>query len=372
MTQIGRPKTELHPADIKKILLIRLRRIGDVIMTTPAVTLLKNHLPGAALTYLVEEPYRRLVHGNPCLDKVIAVEKKQKFRDFVRLILEIRAEHYDALLDFHGGPRASWITFFSGAKLKIGYGIKHKGFLYDIRVPRGRPGHEGGFVHSVENHVNLVRALGLVFEGSDIPPLFFPDPTKQEARRVQKILEDKGFVSSKNIVLHIGAGNDFRDWGTKNIAALVRRLAEHTGLKVVLVGSASADDKKTEAEIMAVVAADGAQTSNNILSLVGELNLAELKGLVARSALFIGPDSGPMHIAASTTTPIVAYFGPTLPAHFAPWRAKAAIIEKEMDCRPCKQRRCMTADFRCLQTVAPEEVYAAAMAFLSPPASSKS
>jgi len=347
--------------------------MGDVIMTTPAVALLKTRLPGASLTYLVEEPYRRLVEGNPYLDKVLAVDKKQKFRDFVKLILQIRAEGYDALLDFHGGPRASWITFFSKARLKVGYGIKHKEFLYDIRVPRGRQeGDQGGFIHSVENHANLVRALGVAFDGSSIPPLFLPDPTKEEVQRIQKILVEKGPPGAQYVVLHIGAGNEFRDWGTENIIGLIQRLDRQPGVKILLVASGSAGDKKAEADILKALSASGPPGSQNIISLVGELNLIELKEVMARAALFVGPDSGPMHVAASTSTPIVAYFGPTLPAHFAPWKAKAIILEKSMDCRPCRQRQCITADFRCLRSITPEEVSAAAKTFLSPPPLSES
>jgi heptosyltransferase-1 len=367
LTQNGLPKADPGPGDLKKILLIRLRRIGDIIMTTPAVALLKTRLPGTSLTYLVEEPYRRLVEGNPHLDRILVVEKRQKFRDFIKLILQVRRERYDALLDFHGGPRASWITFFSKAHLKIGYGIKHKGFLYDIRVPRGREeGDEGGFVHSVENHANLVRALGTAFEESAIPPLFLPDPTKEEVQRIRKILEEMGALQSKNVVLHIGAGNEFRDWGTENITGLIRRLARLPGVKIILVNSGSAGDKRAEAEILRELAAAGASDSQNIISLVGQLNLIEMKEVISRAALFVGPDSGPMHMAASTATPIVAYFGPTLPAHFAPWKAKAIVIEKTMDCRPCKQRRCVTADFRCIRAITPDEVFAACRNFLIP------
>jgi len=333
-------------------------------MTTPAVTLLKTRLPDASLTYLVEEPYRRLVERNPCLDRVLAVEKNQNSRDFAKLVREVRKAHYDALLDFHGGPRASWITFFSRARLKVGYSIKNKGFLYDIRIPRGWEDSQGGFIHSVVNHANLVRALGIPFEEADIPPLNLPSPTEEEAVRIGSILEVRGTLQPKNVVLHIGAGNEFRDWGIKNITALIQRLVERTGVRVILVGSASAGDKKAEADILKAAASGPAEISKKILPLAGTLNLIEIKELIARSALFIGPDSGPMHIAASTPTPIVAYFGPTLPAHFAPWRAKAIILEKDIDCRPCKQRRCLSADYRCLQTITPDEVFAAAKTFL--------
>jgi len=161
-----------------KILIVRLRRAGDIIMTTPAVTLLRKHFPAAKLAYLVEEPFRRLVEGNPDLDRVIAVSPKPPFADFIRLIREVRHEAYDILIDLHGGPRASWITFWSGAKVKAGYEIKGKRFLYDVRVSRRGT---GGPVHSVQNHANLVRALGAEFDDAEIPALSLPRPSRRKS-----------------------------------------------------------------------------------------------------------------------------------------------------------------------------------------------
>jgi len=342
----------------QKILIVRLRRIGDVVMTTPAVTLLKKHFPEASLTYLIEEPYRKLVEGNPCLDRVIVIPPKQKFGEFVRTIREVRKEKYDVLLDFHGGPRASWITLWSGAKLKIGYAIKPKGFLYDIQIPRR--GERGPF-HSVENHANVVRALGVEFDDAAIPPPLLPAPKPGEVEHVQDILKEAGAAGvggTKIVALHIGAGNRFRDWGAANIARLIDLLARLPAVLIALLGAEG--DKRIEAEILK--SAKGA-----VLPLAGKLNLMEIKELISRAALFVGPDSGPMHIAASTPTPIVAYFGPTLPANFAPWGRKegrTVIIEKNISCRPCEQRKCITNDVRCLLTIEPEEVFAACRPFL--------
>jgi ADP-heptose:LPS heptosyltransferase len=341
-----------------KILLIRLRRIGDVVMTTPAVALLKTHAPSASLTYLVEEPYRRLIEGNPAIDRVIAVPAKQSRGDLVRLIRGIREDRFDVLLDFHGGPRASWITMLGGAKLKVGYAIRGKRYLYDIRVPRGGP---AGPVHSVVNHANLVRAFGAEFGPADIPALVLPDPILAETARVAGFLGDAGFETSgadKLVVLHVGAGNKFRDWGTGHIVELVKLLSKIPGTRIALIGSDA--DKPAEAQVLE-------SAPGRTFSLVGRLNLMEIRELVRRAALFVGPDSGPMHIAASTPTPIVAYFGPTLPAHFAPWRPRGeptVILEKLLPCRPCPQRRCLTNDFRCLLGITPEEVYAACRPFL--------
>jgi len=339
-------KRKIDLSSLNKILLIRLRRIGDVVMTTPAVAALRRALPLASLSYIVEEPLRRLVEGNPDLNRVMAVPPAQSTAAFLGFIREIRREKYDAVLDFHGGPRAAWMAWLSGAKFKVGYELKYKSVFYDIRVPRSRP---EGRIHSVESHFNLIRALGIQIE-EPLPPLFLPPARTEEKEKIDQFWRANGLSAAMVTILHVGAGNEFRDWGTESLTALAGQLIGHAGVKVVLVGAVG-DGKRAERI--------REKAPRSILSLVGQINLSELGEVIGRAALFVGPDSGPMHIAATTRTPIVALFGPTLPANFSPWKAEATLIEKDLDCRPCKQRRCLTDDFRCIRTITPDEVLAA-------------
>jgi lipopolysaccharide heptosyltransferase II len=344
-----RPRAK--PAFPRKILLIRLRRIGDIIMTTPAIAALKRALPQASLTYVVEEPYRRLVEGNPDIDKVVLVPPHQDVLSFLSLVRRVRREKYDIVIDFHGGPRASRLAWLSRAGLKVGYELKNKGFIYDIRVPRHQL---GAPVHSVENHLNLVRAAGIEVHAPR-PRLTLPAAGKEELDRIDKLWSGHRFIEAKVVVLHIGAGNAFRDWGHQKLAGLVERLAGLLGVRVILVGSAL--DVPRAEEIRKT-------SPKPVLSLAGELNLVELREVISRAALFAGPDSGPMHIAATTSTPIVALFGPTLPANFSPWQARATLLEKSLACRPCKQKKCLTEDFRCLQSITIDEVFRACLSHL--------
>jgi lipopolysaccharide heptosyltransferase II len=343
-----RPRIEL--STVNKILLVRLRRIGDVVMTSPAITALKKSLPHASLTYIVEEPYRRLVEGNPRLDRVISLPADQGLLDFLGFIRNLRRVKYDALIDFHGGPRASRIAFLARARVKVGYKLKYKNFIYDIRLPRSR---KGGYFHSVENHLNLVKALGIAV--LEPPPLELPPARPEEKKRIDAYWAENDLERTKAVIFHIGAGNAFRDWGAQNLATLAGLLAGRSGVRIILVGSAG--DKARQGEILAAV-------RQPVLSLVAELNLIELLELLGRATLFVGPDSGPMHIAAAAGTPIVALFGPTLPENFGPWQAKATLIARDLDCRPCRQRRCIMNDFRCLRSIRPEEVYDACLNYL--------
>ncbi len=324
-------------------------------MTTPAVTAIKAARPAASIAYVIEEPFRRLVEGNPYIDRVLAIPAKQGAADFARFVRELRRETYDMVIDFHGGPRASRIAWLARARSKAGYRLKYKSWIYDVRVPRSA---EGKPIHSVENHLNLVRALGMAAEVPE-PPLLLPEATAAEKAEIDRVWAESGLGGAKIVVLHIGAGNEFRDWGEKNLAALTQRLAAVPGVRVVLAGA-----ERDKARAAAIAAERGEAGVASIVSLAGELNLIELREVIARGAVFVGPDSGPMHIAATTRTPIVALFGPTLPDHFAPWRAQATIVAKELACRPCKQRECATRDFRCLQSITVDEVLAAACMYL--------
>jgi len=349
----------------RSILLLRFRRLGDIVLTTPAVALLKKHYPNASLTYLVEEPYRRLVEGHPDIDHVIVVPAKQNRREFMGLIRTIRRKRFDVLLDFHGGPRASWITLASGARLKIGHAIKSKSFLYDKTAPRRGT---DAPIHSVENHAGLVRALGATFEKADIPPLALPPLRPDEAAHLDGFLRENGLPGSGQIhgpiplvVLHIGAGNVFRDWGADNEAALASHLLKIPGIFVAVIGGRA--DQVREEEMRRRL------SSPRFLPLAGRLSLIETAELIARASLFIGPDSGPMHLAASTNTPIVGYYGPTSPDVFGPWRpgldpARTVLLQKTLACRPCRQHDCVTSDYRCLRTISPDDVLAAAQPFL--------
>ncbi len=324
-------------------------------MTAPAVAILRRALSGARLAYLVDAPYARLVEGHPDLDETIVAAGGEK--GFFDLVRRLRRGRFDAVVDFHGGPRASRLAFLSGAPVRAGYEIPWRNFIYGVRIPRSGP--DGAAVHSAVNHANLARALlkrlGADDGLTDVPPLRLPAARPSERARLDDLLAARGLAPAGPgfAVLHIGAGNAFRDWGEANFLDLARRLAERTGLRVILAGGA--EDRARAASILA-----GGPPGTR--SLAGDLNWAELRDLISRAALFAGPDSGPMHVAASTATPIVAIFGPTSPAHFAPWRQeRVRIVEKAMDCRPCRQRDCPTGDIRCLRSVTAAEVLEACL-----------
>ena len=347
------------------VLLIRLRLIGDVVFTTPIPRAVKRAFPGARVSYLVEEPAAPVVTTNPHIDEVIVISRARvagRVLDDVRLAWRLRRKRYDLVIDLHGGPRSSWIALASGAPQRIGYEIKGRGWMYSRRVARPR---ELRARHSVVNQWDLLEAI----EGWPGGP---PDPARDSVEMpadpaadaaIARRLEAAGITAGDElIVAHVSAGNPFRRWPEPAFTQVLATLARESPRRKVIVSSGPSDHEA------ALRIADAARHSlgehaGRIVEF-GEFNLSELRSLIARSRLFIGGDTGPLHIAATTATPIVGLYGPTLPARSAPWRDPAIPSESlevlGLPCRPCEQRICVPGDFRCLTTLQPADVISAA------------
>jgi ADP-heptose:LPS heptosyltransferase len=169
------------------------------------------------------------------------------------------------------------------------------------------------------------------------------------------------------IVLHVSAGNPFRRWPAQSFAEAAASLASAARSRRIIVTSGPSEE--TAAEAVAEQARHLAGDAAEGILRSGEFDLPELRALVDRAALYIGGDSGPLHIAATTRTPVVALFGPTLPERSLPWRdlsiGAIAVDAGPLPCRPCHQRECVPGDFRCLTMISPNMVVAAAEKLLA-------
>jgi lipopolysaccharide heptosyltransferase II len=335
------------------VLLIRLRLLGDVVLTTPAVRALRRRFPAARLTYLVERGAAPAVLGNPHLDQVMVITHARGLRrlvDDVRLARALRARHFDLVVDFHGGPRGSWLAWATGAPRRIGYTVAGRAWMYTERIERAR---ELLPRHSVENQWDLLAGL-------DVPP---PDRTADpvemvesaDARgRVDQRLREAGVTPGRTlVVLHVSAGNPFRRWPAPAFAELAARLAAADASRRVVLTSGPSESRAADA-----VASDARSRLGGGADRVlrcGEFDLQELRSLIGRASLYVGGDSGPLHVAATTDTPIVGLYGPTLAARSEPWRDPRLVTEAvepgPLPCRPCDQRVCVTGDYRCLTSL---------------------
>ena len=345
-----------------KILLIRLRQIGDVVFTTPAVRAVRQRFPDAHLTYVVEPAAAAIVAHNPHLDEVIVVEKKRGMAQLwhdVAIGRGLRASRYDIAIDFHGGPRASLLTWLSGAPTRIGYQVIGRSWMYTHRVERPRRLRPR---HSVTNQWDLLAPLDISLPDRTACPVEMEVDPAAAASVATRLAAAGVSPADRLVVVHVSAGNPFRRWPHDHFVTLVAALALDTPDTRVIV-TAGPSERDAGRKVIASARAALGESAARVVSC-GEFSLAELRALVDRAALFIGGDSGPLHIAATSAVPIVALFGPTLAVRSAPWRDERwttiAVDGGELPCRPCDQRRCAPGDFRCLTSIAPAAVFDAA------------
>jgi lipopolysaccharide heptosyltransferase II len=350
-----------------KILLVRLRQIGDVVFTTPAFAALRDQFPGVQLTYLVEPPAAAVVSGNPNLARVIVAPRGDGTRGFladVALGRRLARERFDMAIDFHGGPRASLLTWLSRARRRIGYEVAGRSWMYTDRVGRPR---ELRARHSVENQWDLLAAAGVAPPDPARYPVSMP-VRDDVAAAVQRRLAAHGVTADARIVvMHVSAGNPFRRWPIASFAAVAAELVR-TGAYVRVIVTSGPSETDAAASVIADARARLPPPLSDQVLACGEFSLAELRALVEVAALYIGGDSGPMHVAATSRVPMVSLYGPTLPERSRPWRdpniPAVSIDVAGLLCRPCDQRICAPGDFRCLARITPEEVIEAATRLL--------
>jgi lipopolysaccharide heptosyltransferase II len=343
-----------------RILLVRLRLLGDVVFTTPLVRALRRRYPDAHLTYVVEPLAAPVVQGNPHLDEVIVVPKRQglsRWLDDWTWAQQFRAARFDIAIDLHGGPRAAWLTWASRAPMRIGYQTAGRSWMYTHLVA---PSEDLAPRHSVRNQWDLLAPLGIEAPDPARDAVEMPgDPAVED--RVERRLREAGIrPDDALVVVHVSAGNPFRRWPPEAFAQMVIELARRDPMRRFVLTSGPSDQDVAHAIVDRVRERLGPAT---VVSHP-EFDIAELRSLTARAAVYIGGDSGPLHIAATTQAPIVALFGPTLAERSMPWRDPRwfaeAIDNGPLPCRPCHQRTCVPGDFRCLTGIDPDRVVAAA------------
>ena len=361
MRQRSTPDTPL------RILLVRPRLIGDVLLTTPVIRAMRRRFPDAELVYIVEAHAAPVVMANPHLSETITLQHRRgpkRLLEDLTLAARLRSRRFDVAVDMHGGSRSGWLTFASGAPMRVGYDVSGRSWMYTHRIARPR-----GYAprHSVLSMWDLAKVVdpSIGEPARDRDQLEMP-VTPVAAAAVVQHLERLGVTGTDEVVvMHAAAGNEFRRWPETAFAEVARSLGRR---RVVLVVGSDQDDSVIRRIVQLATNHDGPPAR---IHAVPGWPLSELRALMDRAALFVGGDSGPMHIAAASNVPIVAIFGPTLPVHWAPWRPEGtptAILEPgPLECRPCDQRVCAPGDFRCLRSLTSEQVIVAATRLLETP-----
>lgn len=351
------------------VLVVRLRLIGDVVFTTPIVRALRRTYPDARLTYVVEPSAAPVVQHNPHLSRVVVVPHAKGWRrvgDDWRLARRLRAERFDVAIDLHGGPRSAFLTWASRAPTRVGYDVAGRAWMYTHVAHRPR-----GLLprHSVASQWDLLLALDAGAFGAGADPVrdrVEMPPAARDREAVASRLARLGVAREHDVVVvHVSAGNPFRRWPEAAFSDLISALAPAEDRWVFVTSGPS--DRGAVVRVVASARHRVGPAAPRIVDAEG-FSLGELRALMDRAALFVGGDSGPLHIASTSDVPILGLFGPTLVERSRPWRPAdlpAVMLDPgPLPCRPCAQRVCAPGDFRCLSSVTAARAIEAARALL--------
>jgi heptosyltransferase-2 len=338
-----------------RMLLIRLDRLGDVVLSAPAAYAMRRHLPHAFIAMLVSPACREVIEGHPALNEVISYDKdgaERTARGTLRFARRLRAYEFDTALVLHPSNRSHVIPWLAGIPVRVGYD-RNLPALLTHRIPHRK---QEGTMHETAYVLEMLEAFGIP---AGTPKLFVPVPAEAQ-RRVEQLLAEAGVSPSDTLVaVHPSASCVSKRWMPERFAQVADRLIERHGAKVCLITGGP--------ELFYARAVERAMRGPS-LNLGGKLTIGQLGALLRRAALLISNDSGPVHVAAAVGTPVVDIFGRNQrgvsPQRWRPLGPGHAILHKEVGCVTCLAHDC-DIGFQCLTAITVEEVYAAADAVLA-------
>ena len=315
--------------EVRRVLLVRLRSIGDTVLATPSLFALKRFLPNVTVDILVEDWVAPLLDNHPHVDNVIVLERNGLMAR-ARVARELRAANYDVVYNLHGGTTATFLTRATGARHRVGFESYQYAQLHNHQAPSPLSLWGQQKAHSVEQQLALLGWTGVPVTDRPRTQLGI---SERAAETVGRLLAESGLIDQKIALIHPAAAFATKQWAVESFARVAEFLAEQGFVPVAI---AAPSEKPLLAKLCA-------EASAKIVTL--DLSLPEVTALAARSQLFVGNDSGIAHIAAAVGTPAVVIFGSSNLAHWRPWNsAPAEVVFEEMPCQPCAGYVCEKFD----------------------------
>jgi predicted lipopolysaccharide heptosyltransferase III len=314
-------------SEVRSVLVVRLRSIGDTVLATPSLHSLRRFLPGVRIDVLLEDWVAPLLEDHTDVDNVITVERKST-ASRARVARALRSMHYDVAYNLHGGTTATFLTRATGARHRVGFADYRYNRLYNHQAPSPIDLWGREKIHSVEQQLSLLGWTGVPV--SDLPGTRLA-VTAEAAASVGAKLHSTGVDQAKPLaLLHPAAAFDTKQWATENFARIAEQLADR-GFDIAAVTG------PTESRVLA----DLKQSSSASIAGFADLSLPEVTALASRARLFVGNDSGIAHIAAAVDCPSVVIFGSSNVTHWRPWtNAPAEVVREELACQPCPGYTC--------------------------------
>jgi heptosyltransferase-2 len=331
-----------------KILIRATNWVGDAIMALPALRAVRSRFPEAEISILARPYVAAIYKEQQVCDNMMLVE------DARDIVSELRTQKFDTALLLQNAFQAAWFVWRAGIPERIGYARDGRSLLLTKALPAPKPGEIP--MHEQYYYLELLRRAGWLdsLPNESFIKLHVPE---ENHRRAAEFLLSQG-VKSDGLRIAIGAGASYgsaKCWPPDRFAELANRLQAKAQADVILFG--------TPAEV-SVASAIAAGMNHPPTDLTGKTSIHDLPALLSQCHLFIGNDSGAMHVAAAVGLPVVAVFGPTDPFGTAPVTPRCTVVQEKPYCSPCFLRRCPT-DHRCMTRVTPEAVETAARHWIS-------
>lgn len=316
---------------IRRVLVVKLRHHGDVLLTSPLLATLKQHAPHAEIDALVYADTAPMLAGHPALSQLHTTQRSSKSLGAeLTLFRQLRQRQYDLLIHLTDSSRGAWLARLLRVKWAVcgAYGGKPK--FWRKSFTHLYPVIGGNRRHTVEIHLDALRRIG-IFPTQEQRKLVL-QPSVAARDSVRQLLQQHGIAAKRFVQIHPASRWLFKCWPAERMAELIRNLQQQ-GHTVVLTGAPDARERDLIDRIKAAV-------PQAPLDLGGQLDLQQLAALTAAASLFIGMDSVPMHIAAAMQTPTVALFGPSGDIEWGPWQVPHRIVTSNHPCRPCGKDGC--------------------------------
>jgi len=333
---------------VRRVLVVRLRSIGDTVLSTPSLIALKNFIPQAEVDILLEDWVAPLLDGFDSADRVIVTG--DDFRSRLTAAREIRRRRYDVVFNLHGGPTSGLFVRGSGSPHRVGYENYRWPNIYNHRLSSPADFWKRDENHSVEQQLALLGFVGVPVEPSPMTRLAV---TNSASASIEKKFLDLGADVNQLkpfALFHPAAAFETKQWSAANFARVADDLASR-GIRTVAI---AAKNERNVLDALKGFSRSGVITFD-------DLTLPEITALAARADLFVGNDSGIAHMAAAVNTPSVVIFGSSNRIHWRPWTsAPNEVVYEKFACQPCPGHECREfGEPRCILSVKVEDVNAA-------------
>jgi ADP-heptose:LPS heptosyltransferase len=324
---------------LKRVLVVRLRSIGDTVLATPSLIALKRFLPHAEIDILLEDWVAPLLEGHDAIDNVIATGKTSTER--LKTAREIRKRRYDVVFNLHGGTTSTYFVAASKAKHRVGYKGYRYSFVYNHGLSSSADFWKREKTHSAEQQLALLGYVGVPVEDRPRSQLFVTKEAarSRDTRLFNSALHTPHFAFA---LMHPASAFHTKTWATENFARTAEYLAE-LGLQTIGVAANHETDVLEKLK----------EGSKAPIITFNDLSLPEITALASKAMLFVGNDSGIAHIAAAVNTPTVVVFGSSNRDHWRPWTdAPNEIVFNQFPCQPCPGYECKEfGDPKCILSV---------------------